>query len=384
MEINSILSNIKNNNQISNSDECKSPSPTPVSSKQRYNVNNNQNNYYGVITETNDEINNLIMHQYTKLFEQHKLLCNTLIKYLRSCDGTWTDDFMYYIVHELLFNTLIQAFEKINKLEQSTSLMFCEQLSINKQQLFEIFYQTSNYKLFLSSSNKIFDIQKDIFDILFIEHFISKLNLDSDETLDKIHERYKAFVRQCVEISWQITTQCAASLQFTPNTFDVELNKIEYDQKSHNISYRNSNENDCAFVLYYIWPHITDTNFHSICAHMKIEICIGSSVPQKININQNNALIRDDRKRLRTKTTVITSFCNIEGRLPKCKLFISFYAKYLTMKIQSQCNENSKKTIIYYSDILRIISVPDRNDNILLVAQLNKKISLNLNKTNID
>eukprot|EP01084_Bolivina_argentea_P273271 465447_1 len=85
-----------------------------------------------------------------------------------------------------------------------------------------------------------------------------------------------------------------------------------------------------------------------------------------------------------SSSELVTSFSNIQGRSPKCKLFISFYTKFLTIITQSKHDQNSIKTVINYSDIDRIICVPEKNDNILLYAQLNKKIPLNWRKSSID
>ena len=72
------------------------------------------------------------------------------------------------------------------------------------------------------------------------------------------------------------------------------------------------------------------------------------------------------------KNNLVTSFDCIQGISPKCKLFVEFYPTFLTFIAPTKQNKNSQKTVIYYCDIERIISVPTKNEEILLFCQLKR------------
>jgi len=54
------------------------------------------------------------------------------------------------------------------------------------------------------------------------------------------------------------------------------------------------------------------------------------------------------------------------------------------MGSQTKHNQDAMKNVIYYSDIVQIICVPEKNDDILLYAKLNEKISLKFKKQKIE
>merc|ERR1712113_124156 len=94
-------------------------------------------------------------------------------------------------------------------------------------------------------------------------------------------------IQKCINISWEMCIQYPL-LTFTPNKFNVEqLNKIKYHQDLHNVYNSNNNNNDYQFILYYIWPIISHNNFHSIVDYMKVQVCLGDTLPNKTKNNDN-------------------------------------------------------------------------------------------------
>jgi len=81
---------------------------------------------------------------------------------------------------------------------------------------------------------------------------------------------------------------------------------------------------------------------------------------------------------------LVSSFDHIQGRQPKCKLFVAFYPQFLTVINQTKHDQDAIKTVIKYADIERIVCVPEKNDDIYFYAKLNKKVPLKWRKGAID
>ena len=108
---------------------------------------------------------------------------------------------------------------------------------------------------------------------------------------------------------------------------------------------------------------------------------------QSSSSNNNNKSEHKDPEinvtELISQNQLVTAFNDIKARTPKTKLCVSFYPKFFIIVSQTKHDQDAMKTVIYYTDIVQIICVPEKNDDILLYAQLNKKIALNFKKQKI-
>ena len=196
--------------------------------------------------------------EYNELFNvEHKQLFDLLFNLIKSYKTLWNDQYLYPLIYELLFNILIEAFNLISEYEKNMSLTLCKQFSINKEILYESFYnqwiKNSNYQIFLHSTDKVQEIKTYLTDTMFIKNFIYKhLELDSHQIPEEIHLKFAGFIEKCINISWKMSIQHPI-LKFIPNKFNVEqLNKIKYYKDLHDIHYGDEYE----YILYHIWPII--------------------------------------------------------------------------------------------------------------------------------
>ena len=80
----------------------------------------------------------------------------------------------------------------------------------------------------------------------------------------------------------------------------------------------------------------------------------------------------------------VVAFEGIESKVPKVKqLYIEFYPQFLTFIPQKKCDQNASKTVIYYDQIEKIVSVPEKGGDILLYCQLKHDIKLKYRKGKI-
>jgi len=72
----------------------------------------------------------------------------------------------------------------------------------------------------------------------------------------------------------------------------------------------------------------------------------------------------------------VIAFEQIQSRSPKCKAYIEFYPSFLTIISQQKCTETALKTVVHYTDIERIICVPEKNKDVLLYIKLAYKFAI--------
>jgi len=207
---------------------------------------------------------------------------DVLFDLMKSYRSTWKEATFYPLIYELLFNILMTVYDKIQAYEQDISSTLCDKFCINKSILYESFYnewiKNSNYQVFLSSTEQIGEIKDYIIDTIIVKDFIFKhLQLESHQIAEDIHLKFASFIQKCINISWKMVVQHPL-LRFTPNKFHVEqLNKIKYHKDLHDVCY---GDEDCEYILYYIWPIISHNNFHSIVDSMKIKVCLGNGLSE--------------------------------------------------------------------------------------------------------
>merc|ERR1711971_1551195 len=107
------------------------------------------------------------------------------------------------------------------------------------------------------------------------EFVLRHLQLESHQIAEDIHLKFAAFIQKWINISWKMVVQHPL-LRFTPNKFHVEqLNKIKYHKELHDVC---CGDEQCEYILYYVWPIISHNNFHSIVDYMKIQVCLGDGL----------------------------------------------------------------------------------------------------------
>merc|ERR1712129_139734 len=169
---------------------------------------------------------------------------------------------------------------------------------MGKSILYESFYnewiKNSNYEVFLSLSEQVGVIKDYIIDKIVMKEFMLKhLQLESHQIAEDIHLKFAAFIQKCINISWKMVVQHPL-LRFTPNKFHVkQLNKIKYHKDLHDVCYDTGIwDEQCEFILYYVWPIISHNNFHSIVDYMKIQVCLGDGLENESD--KGNEMKKDD------------------------------------------------------------------------------------------
>ena len=242
-----------------------------------------------------------IGREFNELFiNDHKQLFDLIFNLIKSYRNLWNEQYLYPLIYELLFNILIECYIKIEKYEKIMSQTLCDQFNINKDILFESFYnqwiKNSNYQIFLHSTDEIQEIKTYLTDTIFGKNFIYKhLDLESHQISEEIHLKFAEFVEKCINISWKMCIQ-KPKWTFVPNRFNVEqINKEKYHQDLHSIYHGIDDDKKYEYILYYIWPIISYNKFHSIVNYMKMQVCLGDTLPNKgKGDDMKNDIINDD------------------------------------------------------------------------------------------
>jgi len=241
-----------------------------------------------VVIEAMESVPVRIAREFEEMLTvDHCKLFGVLLDFMVSHRRTWNEQYIVALIHELLFNVLMECFVEIQRFEGTLSMTLCKELGINesilKESMLSEWIDSSKCDIFVHSADAVKEAKSAVTDGVFLEQFMTRhLGLSSHQIPQQIHFQFASFLRNCIDISWKMSVQSPA-LQFTPTVFRPDAaKKMNFYDELHCVR---GGDEAAKHILYFIWPIITENGYHSVKDGVKIAVCLGDTLPPKMSSN---------------------------------------------------------------------------------------------------